>query len=70
MCLNTFQPTFLVQVEGQAVWPDITGEIPSFVFEDTEEELDVTEVIVSDRHLRFVGDPLFQEGNEIVARFG
>ena len=25
---------------------------------------------VSDRHLRFVDDPFFQEGNEIVARFG
>lgn len=70
MCLNTFQPTFLVQIKGQAVSPDITGEIPSIVFEDTEEEVDVTEVIVSNRHLRFVGDPLFQEGNEIAAHFG
>ncbi len=48
----------------------IPGEITSFVFEDNEEELDVMEVFVSDRHLRFVDHPLFQEGNEIVARFG
>lgn len=25
---------------------------------------------VTDRNLQFVDDPLFQEGNEIVARFG
>jgi len=70
MDLNTFQPAFLIQIEGQALSADITGEITSFVFEDNEEELDVMEVFVSDRHLRFVDHPVFQEGNEIVARFG
>ena len=70
MDLNTFQPAFLIQIEGQALSTDITGEITSFVFEDNEDELDVMEVFVSDRHLRFVDHPLFQEGNEIVARFG
>ena len=70
MDLNTFQPVFLIQIEGQALSADITGEITSFVFEDNEEELDVMEVFVSDRHLQFVDHPLFQEGNEIVARFG
>ncbi len=70
MDLNTFQPAFLIQIEGQALSTDITGEITSFVFEDNEEELDVMEVFVSDRRLHFVDDPLFQEGNEIVARFG
>ena len=70
MDLNTFQPAFLIQIEGQALSADITGEITSFVFEDNEEELDVMELSVTNRHLRFVDDPLFQEGNEIVARFG
>ena len=62
MDLNTFEPTFLIQIEGQALSTDITGEITSFVFEDNEEELDVMELSVSNRHLRFVDDPLFQEG--------
>ena len=70
MDLNTFQPAFLIQIEGQALSADITGEITAFVFEDNEEELDVMELSVSNRHLRFVDDPLLQEGNEIVARFG
>ena len=70
MDLNTFQPTFLIQIEGQAFSADITGEITSFVFEDNEEELDVMELSVTNRNLQFVDDPLFQEGNEIVARFG
>ena len=70
MDLDTFQPTFLIQIERQAFSADITGEITSFVFEDNEEELDVMELSVSDRLMRFVDDPLFQEGNEIVARFG
>ena len=70
MDLDTFQPTFLIQIEGQAFSADITGEITAFVFEDNEEELDVMELSVSNRNLQFVDDPLFQEGNEIVARFG
>ena len=70
MDLNTFQPTFLIQIEGQALAADITREITSFVFEDNEEELDVLELSVTNGNLQFVDDPLFQEGNEIVARFG
>ena len=40
------------------------------VFTDNEEELDVLELFITDRNLQFVDDPLFQEGNEIAARFG
>jgi len=70
MDIDTFKPTFLIQIEGQTLSADITQEITSFVFEDNEEELDVLELAVTDRNLQFVDDPLFQEGNEIVARFG
>jgi len=70
MDLDTFKPTFLIQIEGQQLSADITQEITSFVFEDNEAELDVLELSVTDRNLQFVDDPLFQEGNEIVARFG
>lgn len=70
MDLDTFRPTFLIQIEGQDLSKDITQEITSFVFTDNEEELDVLELSVTDRNLQFVDDPLFQEGNEIVARFG
>ena len=70
MDLNTFQPTFLIQIEGRALAADITREITSFLFEDDEEELDVLELSVTNRNLQFVDDPHFQEGNEIVARFG
>ncbi len=69
MDLDIFQPTFLIQIEGQQLSADITQEITSFVFEDNKEELDVLELPVTDRNLQFVDDPLFQEGNEIVARF-
>lgn len=67
MDLDTFKPTFLIQIEGQDLSKDITQEITSFVFTDNEEELDVLELSVTDRNLQFVDDPLFQEGNEIVA---
>jgi len=70
MDLDTFKPTFLIQIEGQTLSADITQEITSFVFEDNEEELDVLELSVKDRNLKFVDAPLFQESNEIVARFG
>ena len=70
MDIDTFKPTFLIQIEGHTLSADITQEITSFVFEDNEEELDVLELAVTDRNLQFVDDPLFQEGNEIIARFG
>lgn len=70
MDLDTYAPAFLIQIEGKDLSADITQEIRSFVFEDNEKELDVLELTVNDRNLQFVDDPLFQEGNEITARFG
>ena len=46
MDLDTFKPTFLIQIEGQDLSKDITQEITSFVFTDNEEELDVLELSV------------------------
>jgi uncharacterized protein len=76
MDLDTFKPAFLIEIEGQSLSKggsatgDVTQEIESFSFTDNEEELDELELKVSNRNLQFVDDPLFQEGNEIVARFG
>lgn len=70
MDIDTFKPTFLIQIEGQTLSKDITHEITSFCFEDNEKELDVMELSITNRNLQFVDDPLFQEGNEIIARFG
>ncbi len=74
--LAMFKPTFLIEIEGQSLAKgdggtcNITQEIESFSFTDNEEEMDVLELRVSNRNLQFVDDPLFQEGNEVVARFG
>ena len=68
--MDTYGPTFLIQIDGHDLSADITQEIRSFVFEDNERELDVLEITVTNRGLRFVDDPLFQEGNEITAKFG
>ena len=68
--MEIYQPTFIIEIEGNRLSKDITHEITSFVFEDNEEELDVLELTVTDRNLQFVDNPLFQEGNEVVARFG
>lgn len=70
MQLDDYQPSFIIEIEGKRLSKDITHEITSFVFEDNEEEMDVMEISVTDRYLQFVDDPLFQEGNEITARFG
>jgi phage protein D len=70
MQLDDYQPTFVIEIEGKRLSKDITHEITSFVFEDNEEEMDVMEITITDRYLQFVDDPLFQEGNEIAARFG
>jgi len=37
MDIDTFKPTFVIQIEGQTLSADITQEITSFVFEDNEE---------------------------------
>jgi len=68
--MDTFTPTFLIQIEGKKLTSDITQEITSFVFTDNEDELDFLELSITNRNLQFVDDPLFQEGNEITARFG
>ncbi len=70
MQLDVYQPAFVIEIEGRRLSKDITHEITSFVFEDNEEEMDVMDVTITDRNLQLVDDPLFQEGNEIVARFG
>lgn len=70
MQLDDYQPSFIIEIEGHRLSKDITHEITSFTFEDNEEELDVMEIAITDRYLQFVDDPLIQEGNEVVARFG
>lgn len=70
MRLDDYQPTFIIEIEGRKLSKDITHEITSFVLEDNEEEMDLLEVSITDKYLQFVDDPLFQEGNEIAARFG
>ena len=52
MELDTFKPTFLIQIEGQTLSKDITQEITSLTFEDNEEELDVLELSITDRNLQ------------------
>lgn len=70
MNIDVYQPTFIIEIEGRKLTKDITHEITSFVFEDNEEEMDLLEISITDRYLQFVDDPLFQEGNEIISRFG
>ena len=38
-----FDAAFLIQIERQALYADLTGEITAFVFKDEKEDLDVTE---------------------------
>lgn len=70
MDLDTFKPTFLIQIDGRDLTRDITQEITALAFEDSEAGLDELELRVTNRNLQFTDDPLFQEGNEIVARLG
>lgn len=65
-----FTPVFLLNIEGQDVTQELADEVTSFVFEDNEEQLDVLEVTVVNRGLRFTDHPLLQENNLAVCRFG
>ncbi len=66
--LNIFQLGFLFQIEGRVLLTDIPGKRTFFDFDDNEENLDVIDVYVSVCHLRWGEYPMFQSGNEIVAR--
>lgn len=68
--VDTFEPTYLIEISGKRLSKDITDEIQSFAFEEVDDAKDVLELTICDRNLQFVDDPLFQEGNEIHFRFG
>ena len=68
MTFNILQLEFLFGIEGQVLLTDIPGERTLFDFDDNEEKLVVIDVDVSDCHLRCGEYPMFQSGNEIVAR--
>lgn len=70
MAQDYFKPLFLIEIEGKSLSKDITQEITSFSYTDHEKELDVLELSITNRNLQFIDDELFQEGNEIKARFG
>ena len=68
--MNSWEPTFLVSIEGQSLSKDVTQEITGLAFEDNEEESDLLEIAIANRNGQFTDDPLFQEGNVIEAKFG
>lgn len=70
MSLDPYLPFFVVQIEGEQLAQDITQEITSFVFEDNEHELDTLTLTLTNRNQQFTDHHLFQEGNEIVVRWG
>ncbi len=63
MDFDIFQPVFQLQIAGDELAPDLTGEVTSLSFEDHEAALDLLEVVLSNRHGRFTDVPRFQEDN-------
>ena len=63
-------PVVLLEIEGQRLPLDVTGNLVAFTYEDHEKELDLLEITLADPYLQLIDHPLLQEGHEVRARFG
>lgn len=68
--MDTFTPVFYIEINGKRLAKDLTQHIISFAYEESEEEMDLLEIVIEDANLQYVDDPLFQEEHEITCRFG
>lgn len=68
--MNINTPQFTVRIEDLAFLSDLSSEISSFVFEDTESGIDLCEVRLLNRWQALTDHPLLQEGNILTCRWG
>ena len=68
--IETYAPTFIVEIGGQKLPEDISAHIESFTYEESEKQMDELRLTITKGDLSYVDNPLLQEGKEIRVRWG
>ena len=68
--IETYAPTFIVEIGGQELPEDISSHIESFAYEENEKQMDELSITITKGDLSYVDHPMLQEGKEIRVRWG
>lgn len=68
--IETYAPTFIIEIGGRELPEDISNHIESFSYEESEKQMDELSLTITDGDLSFIDNPLLQEGKEIRVRWG
>lgn len=68
--IETYAPTFIVEIGGQELPEDISAHIERFAYEENEKQMDQLSITITKGDLSFVDHPMLQEGKEIRVRWG
>lgn len=68
--IETYAPTFIVEIGGQELPEDISAHIERFAYEENEKQMDELSITITKGDLSYVDHPMLQEGKEIRVRWG
>ena len=68
--IETYAPTFIVEIGGQELPEDISAHIETFAYEENEKQMDELSITITKGDLSYVDHPMLQEGKEIRVRWG
>ena len=68
--IETYAPTFIVEIGGKELPEDILAHIESFSYEESEKQMDELRLPITKGDMSYVDNPLLQEGKEVRVRWG
>ena len=68
--IETYAPTFIVEIGGQELPEDISAHIERFAYEENEKQMDELNITITKGDLSYVDHPMLQEGKEVRVRWG
>ena len=68
--IETYAPTFIVEIGGQKLPEDISAHIESFSYEEDEKQMDELNITITKGDMFYVDNSMLQEGKEIRVRWG
>ena len=68
--IETYAPTFIVEIGGQELPEDISSHIERFAYEENEKQMDELSITITKGDLSYVDHPMLQEGKEVRVRWG
>ena len=68
--IETYAPTFIVEIGGKELPEDISSHIERFAYEENEKQMDELNITITKGDLSYVDHPMLQEGKEVRVRWG